>query len=116
MYKLTERRLTKARSILDEANADLKRSHHINTSSFEMELRDCWELGYQELKDIFCQMLKMEEFQNLAAFYMQFSNATGVVSEFQRPLCDFYGVDQVPRDISFQQFWKLVAARSENAV
>ena len=66
MYKLTERRLTKARSILDEANADLKRSHHINTSSFEMELRDCWELGYQELKDIFCQMLKMEEFQKRA--------------------------------------------------
>jgi hypothetical protein len=114
MYKLTERRLAKAVDILNAAAADLANKKHINTSTLEMQLRDCWDLGYQELKDIFCQMLKMDEYQNLAAFYMQFSNTTGVVSEFQMPLCDFYGIDQVPRDISFQQFWKLLTARSEN--
>jgi hypothetical protein len=115
MYKLTERRLAKAKHILDAAAAELEKDRDLNTGGLEMQLRECWDLGYQELKDIFCQMLEMKDYQNLAAFYMQFSNDMGVVSEFQRPLRKFYGVKELPLDVDFKGFWKLVAARSETA-
>lgn len=115
MYKLTDRRLAKAKAILDAAVARLHKSKSINTGELEMQLRECWDLGYQELKDIFRQMLKMKEFQVLAAYYMQFSSGEMIVSEFQDPLIDFYGVAELPRTLSREGFWKLVAARSENA-
>ncbi len=92
MYRLTEIRLASAQAILEQHRAELFERHCFDTHSFERELRDTWSLGYRELKDIMCDMLKHERYREVAAFYMEHSNAPVVVSEFKQPLASLYGV------------------------
>lgn len=116
MYKLTERRLAKAKELLDNSAALLAKKRGINCMEFEMQLRECWDTGYREIKDIMQQLLKMPEYRLLAAYYMQNSGGPGIVSEFQEPLCKFYGIPwkaQAPDESTVKKFWSTAFAKSE---
>ena len=75
----------------------------------ERELRDLWGIGYQELKDIIIDMVKKDQFPEVAAYYMEHSNSgVGVVSEFKRPLSKLYGIPyfhHADREKKRQEFW-----------
>lgn len=92
MYRLTKIRLEKARHILEKYRDKLYRHFHFDAGQFEMELRKCWNLGYQELKSIAKELYKDARYQYVAIYYMEHSNAPGVVVEFQRLLSEAYGV------------------------
>lgn len=91
MYKLTENRLRAAHAILEKYRDALYETQGIRCMDFEHELRDCWGVGYQSLKDIIIDLSKLDRYEHLAAYYMQFQNPTGVVSEFQGRLAEIYG-------------------------
>lgn len=94
MYKLTDRRLEVAEQILEKYRSHLIEGHRFSAPSLEHELRAVWtNVGYQEIKGIMIDMFKNHErFKYVAAFYMENSNATGVVSEFKSTLAKAYGV------------------------
>ena len=93
MSRLTERRLEKARPILEKYREDYLCNGRIETGQFENELRACWNMGYQELKDLIEDMLKIPQYRRIAAYYMQFSNPPGPVSEFKPHLAKLYGLE-----------------------
>jgi hypothetical protein len=62
MYRLTNRRLSAATTILEKYRAKLFGSHQIEPMHLEQELRDLWDIGYQELKDVMIDMLKTSGF------------------------------------------------------
>lgn len=93
MYRLTATRLAKAKDILEKYRASLCAKLAFNAGQFEHELRQRWGLGYQELKDVMQDMLSNERYRHTAIYYMEHSNCTGVVSEFQAPLAKAYGVE-----------------------
>jgi len=92
MSRLTERRLRKAIPILEEYRDKFYRHLRFDTGLFEMELRDCLNLGYQGFKGVVKDMLRMTRYKYLALYYMENSNAPGPVSEFWGPLAKAYGV------------------------
>ena len=117
MYKLTDRRLKKAEPILEKYRTELHGRGDFMVRVFERELRDCWGLGYQELKDIFKQLSKMARYRYLATYYMENSNAPTVASEFKRVLASLYGVtsrkgyDAPERELKREAFWEKIKAR-----
>ena len=92
MYRLTERRLAKALDILEKYRAQLRKRVCFEPRCFEGELRECWDVGYREMKDLAEDMLKHERYRHVAAYYMEHSNTPGVVVEFQQPLSEVYGI------------------------
>lgn len=109
MFTLTERRFESAKPILDKYLEKLRSNHQYDTGSLEHELRQSWNTGYQEIKDIMIQLLDVDEYSTVAAWYMEHSNAPGVVSEFQGPLANLYGVasyNSPDREEKKEQFWK----------
>ena len=109
MYRLTERRLAKAEPILQEYRAKLHTEGAINAHGFEMELRQCWGIGYQELKSIIEDLSKIDDYVFLAAYYMEHSSAPGVVMEFKRSLARLYGIDHFDasdRKAKREAFWQ----------
>lgn len=93
MYRLTEPRKAKAREVLDHYTRQLHDRHAMAEMQLEHELRHIWGLGYQTLKDIMIDIAaNHSEYAHLAAYYMEHSNALGVVSEFQEPLAKLYGL------------------------
>ena len=82
----------------------------IQAMALERELRDCWDTGYREIKDIMIQLLKDERYVYLASYFMENSNSSvGVVTEFQEPLAILYGVKSFYHDKSYKEkrkkFW-----------
>jgi len=110
MYRLTDRRRKKAQRILDAYKLKHDAGQPMSAKSFEKELRECWNIGYQELKDIIEDLSKIEEYTYLAAFYMENSNSGfGVVSEFKPVLAKLYGIkwyDAPERASARDQFWE----------
>jgi len=93
VYRLTERRFQKAQSILERYREELCENLTCNASRLERELRDCWEIGYQELKSIMRDLMKRDSFKHLAVYYMEHSNASvGVVDDLKAVLAKVYGV------------------------
>lgn len=91
MYKLTERRLEAARDILEQFRGWLYERGSFDAGYLEGQLRKCWDIGYQSLKDIMIDMFEHHpRYKYVAAWYMQHSNAPGVVSEFQKSLASLY--------------------------
>ena len=90
MYRLTPRRLQKAEPILEKYREKLYRLCHIESVALEVELRKCWNIGYQELKHIMEGLLRLERYRYLALYYMQNHNVC-VVTEFWAPLAKAYG-------------------------
>jgi hypothetical protein len=94
MYKLTERRLAKAKPILETYRKQLHTSGFMAASNLESELRKCWNVGYQALKGIMIDLSKLPRYRYVAARYME-SGCPGVVTEFQRTLSELYGMDSL---------------------
>lgn len=110
MYTLTERRFKKAKSILEKYRAQMLKYKIIQAMALERDLRDCWDTGYREIKDIMIQLLKDERYVYLAAYFMENSNSSvGVVMEFQEPLATLYGAKSFYHDKNYKEkrdaFW-----------
>ena len=115
MYRLTERRLARAKATLERFRAELFERHSFDAQSFEQELRDTWTLGYRELKDIMCEMLKLDRYREVAAYYME-HNGPAVVSEFKKPLAALYGITRYSapeREETRRKFWAGVLASTD---
>ena len=114
MASLTERRFTKAKPILDQYRDQLHTSGRISTSDLEHELRECWNIGYQELKGIVLDLSKRDHYRYLAAYYMEDGHGVGVVTEFKGRLAELYGIesyDNCPnREEKREAFWKTMIA------
>ena len=113
MASLTQRRFEKAKHILDKYHKQLHETGQYSTSAFEKELRDCWGIGYQELKAVIIDLSKKETYRYLAARYME-SGCPGVVMEFKRTLAEMYGIksyDHSPdREEKRKAFWQTMNA------
>jgi hypothetical protein len=110
MYKVTQRRLTKAQPILERHRAELHRSGSTDARAFEVALRESWNVGYQTMKDLATDLLKHERYRFLAAYYMENSNGSRqrVAMEFKDDLAKLYGVqwyNATDRDAKREVFW-----------
>lgn len=113
MYKLTENRLRAAHAILEKYRDALYERQGIHCLSFEHELRECWRLGYRELKDIIIDMSKLDRYEHLAAYYMQFQNGGCVVAEFKRRLAEIYGTRHAT---DAEAYWERAIGKSPRAL
>jgi hypothetical protein len=95
MYKVTERRLAKAEPILEEFRTILHSKGKINAREFEMKLRECWNVGYGEMKSLAEDLSTIERYRFLAVYYMEYSNGSRdvVASEFKEVLAKIYKID-----------------------
>lgn len=108
MYRLTERRYEKALPIFESHRKRLESGQHVDARLLDQELRECWNVGYQELKNIVIQLLDDPRFGLVAASYMENINGRLVVSEFKTPLAELYGLevfDSPARDKQAKAFW-----------
>lgn len=108
MFTLTDIRFNKAKELLDIYNERFLRTHTLNATRLEKELRDLWDTGYREIKDIAIQLSKRPEYKLMAIRFMESGHA--VVSEFKTPLAKFYGMknddyDRPERRQKQQEFW-----------
>ena len=112
MFRITERRLANAEAILEKYRGELFAKRSFDAQSFERELRDLWQTGYQEMKSVALQLLKNERYREIAVYYMEHSNpGTGVAAEFKVPLASVYGVksfDGPEREQMQTRFWASV--------
>lgn len=58
MYRLTDRRHNVAQETLQRYRHLLHENGFLDCHEFETELRELWQIGYQEVKDIFEDMLQ----------------------------------------------------------
>jgi hypothetical protein len=109
MASLTDRRFERAKSILDKYRTELQANSHISVGKLENELRDCRNLGYQELKSVIIDLSKRGEYRFLAAYYMEGGTGVGVVSEFKDVLAEMCSIeyyDDPKRDEARKAFWQ----------
>lgn len=96
--------------VLERYRTALFRSHGFDAGSLERELRDAWDTGYKDLKWLMCALAEHGRYQEVAAYYMEHSNAPGVVMEFQGPLAALYGVKSFHHSVDVElkkdQFWE----------
>jgi hypothetical protein len=115
MYRLTERRFAKAKPILDKYRKQVHDAGRGAASGLERELRECWDIGYQELKDIIIDLSKRPHYRYLAASYME-SGYPSVVSEFHRVLADMYGIKSfhhsAERESKREEFWSALKTKN----
>jgi hypothetical protein len=107
MYRLTEKRLFKAETILEEYRDKLYRYCRFDAGQLDLALRKCWNIGYQELKSIMKDMLRHARYRYLALYYMQ-NISQLVVIEFKGPLANAYGstrYDDPNTQQKRQSFW-----------
>lgn len=111
--KFTTKLLRSAQTILDNAfDALVETQGKYTVSQIENDLRTVWNTGYQELKPIFIDMAKRDDkYKYIAVRYMETSNSSvGVVSEFQRPLAQHYGIKKfsnLSMEEDRRRFWEL---------
>jgi hypothetical protein len=110
MYRLTERRKSQAREVLDRYTRMLHGAREFEPLQLERELCDLWGVGYRSLKGIMIDMVSNHpEYAHLAAYYMEHSNAPGVVSEFQATLASLYGLTwyhDAAREAKRAEYWE----------
>jgi len=58
MARLTERRFQQAENILEEYRNLLFTNLEYSADKFEAELKKCWEVGYQEIKDLMIDLIR----------------------------------------------------------
>ena len=109
MYRLTDIRFQKAKHILDKYQELLHENLEYSTGLLEKELRECWNVGYQEIKSILKDLIKKHpKYLHLALYYMQFQGHSPVV-EFQSTLAAHYGADDYGTDdfkAKKKEFWE----------
>jgi hypothetical protein len=117
MANLTQRRFEKAKPLLDKYREQLHSTGHTSAEDLEHELRECWGVGYQELKQIIIDLSKRDHYRYLAACYMENSNAPCVIEEFKAVLAAMYGIksyDHAPdREEKQRAFWQTMLQRDE---
>ena len=113
MSKLNDERLQEAKEILERYRDTLLKIHTFDARSLERELRKLWNVGYQELKPLIYAMAQHGRYQEVAAYYMEHSNAPGVVSEFKPHLAALYSMksyNAADRAEKQKAFWDRVFA------
>jgi len=114
-WHFTECRKKKAIPILDDALSMLhKNGGSCLPPSFEKDIRECWHLGYQELKGIMIDMMDDSKYQPVAVKYM---TKGAVVSEFQRPLKKFLLISNCHDELyenALKQYWNFFNAVNSN--
>jgi len=110
MYTLTNRRFQQAEGIFEKYQDVLFKNLKYDTGDFERELKNCWDVGYQEIKSILIDLVKKHpKFRYLALYYMQFQNPSGPISEFLETLAEQYGVEYYRSDeckTKQEEFWE----------
>jgi len=109
MYRLTEDRFEKAKPILERYRTALHNRGKFDARRLEKELRECWDTGYRQVKDIFKRLSKIPRYRYLAAYYMEHSGTGRAVTEFWPTLTKLYGIDyyQSPmRESKREAFWR----------
>ena len=110
MPTLNDDMLQLACPILEKYRALLLQHRRFDAHAFEHELRHVWSNGYRSLKDFMKALAQHGRFQEVAAYYMEHSNAAGVVSEFKPCLAALYGVKSYNHDPDLElkrdQFWR----------
>ena len=107
MASLTKKRLEAATPILERYREKLLENGDFRIAELESELKDCWGIGFTDLKSIMPEMLKNERFRLVAVKYLEQTNGTGVPVHFQEFLCDVYGIDHFGSHVpeAKKHFW-----------
>lgn len=110
MNELTPDRKEIAKDILARYTIALHNNRRISVTPFELELRQVWNMGYSEIKDVMIDIIKNHsEYTHLSAYYMENSNPVGVVAEFQQPLTELYGLSSwyydADKESKRNEFW-----------
>ncbi len=92
MAELTEKQFDDAKSTIEQYREKLSKVKQFDARSFERDLRKIWDLGHQEVKGLIVELSHHGRCEQVAAYYMEHSNAPGVVIEFQRRLAELYGI------------------------
>ncbi len=109
MARLNDEMLRLANPILERYRAALFEHRKFDAGAFEKELRDIWNTGYRSMKDFAMAMSEHGRYQEVAAYYMEHSNPSGVISEFKPCLARLYGIRSYhspDRDANRDQFWR----------
>jgi hypothetical protein len=109
MPELTDEAVSKAASMLERHREQLFSKRSLSVAELERDLRSVWSTGYQELKRLMIGLAEHGRYQEVAAYYMEHANASGVVTEFQAPLAKLYGVKTYhyspELELMRDQFW-----------
>lgn len=108
MGRLTEARFQAAKPILDRYRDQLLRTRRLDAGQLEQELKAVWKQHYQGLKPLMIDLSKRPGYVHLAARYME-GGSPGVVSEFQGPLAELYGITHYhadDREVKRREFWE----------
>jgi hypothetical protein len=110
MHRLDNRRLAKARPILEVYLARFEETGRIATVFFEAELRKCWGVDYQALKSIMRDLPGFPRYRHLAAHYMETCSESGAPIEYQGVLAKLYGIasyrESPDREAKREAFWR----------
>ena len=86
----TIRRQKMAYDILESYRKRLYEGNRFDQRAFELELKKCWDTGYQFLKQVAHAMLLSSRYRYLAIYFME-DGYPCVVSEHKRYLREVYG-------------------------
>lgn len=107
--------MEKAKHIFEKYRTELHQHHQANCAQMEKELKDCFNLGYQEIKDIIIDLFAQERYKCLAAYFMEnIDTSVGVVSEYHESLAKLYGIDWYYADDRVEKqnaFWNAFFSR-----
>lgn len=110
MHKLTEKRLEKARDILEKYRTQLYEHGSFCANGLERELRGCWDTGYRIFKEIMPDIFQNRpRYKYVAAYYMQHPKALDPCSIFKKLLASLYHLksyDCPERDEAISEFWE----------
>ena len=82
MFKVTDRRLEKARATLDGYVSKLDECGKFDPSSFEHELKDIWGTGYREIKSAVVDLYRNHggDYGRVAEYYMRHQAPEGTMN------------------------------------
>lgn len=82
MFKVTDRRLEKARPTLDDYVRKLDEFRKFDAGSLEKELKDIWGTGYQEIKSAIVDLYKNHggDYGRVAEYYMRHQAPAGMMN------------------------------------
>lgn len=117
MPMLTDELLRSAEPLLEEYRAALFDVGEYGCAMLEHRLRAVWAVGYQSIGSLMIDLSEHGRYQEVAAFYMEYSDPTGVTAEFKAALARLYGVRSYDhsrnREARRIQFWETAFAGND---
>jgi hypothetical protein len=113
MFKLTEKRMLRLKPILEKYRSALFYKRAFKTHEFEADVKAALETGVHGFPSVVQQLLKNENYQIVAVYYVENCETTGIPSEFREQLARFYGARNLYDSTlaeTRKQFWKEVFA------